>query len=96
MLLVAGPARVVRQDEYLERRKSLGAELLDLRLLKYSRGEAALEQGRAGGEAPPFLARRSAVHPCGMDCPVIAHHDGGEDRLPDILGPAGGLFDGGG
>ena len=96
MLLVADAARVVMQDEYLERRKSLGAELLDLRLLKYSRGEAALEQGRAGGEAPPFLARRLAVHPGGMDRPVIAHHDGGENRLPDILGPAGGLFDGGG
>ena len=96
MLLVADAARVVRQDEYLERRKSLGAELLDLRLLKYSLGEAALEQGRAGGEAPPFLARRSAVHPSGMDGPVIAHHDGGENRLPDILGPAGGLFDCGG
>ena len=96
MLLVAGPARVVREDEYLERRKSLGAALLDLRLSKYSRGEAALEQGCAGGEAPPFLARRLAVHPGGMDRPVIAHHDGGEDRLPDILGPTGGLFDGGG
>ena len=96
MLLVADAARVVMQDEYLERRKSLGAELLDLRLSKYSRGEAALEQGCAGGEAPPFLARRLAVHPGGMDRPVIAHHDGGENRLPDILGPVGGLFDGGG
>jgi len=96
LLLVADAARVVMQDEYLERRKSLGAELLDLRLSKYSRGEAALEQGCAGGEAPPFLARRLAVHPGGMDRPVIAHHDGGENRLPDILGPAGGLFDGGG
>jgi hypothetical protein len=31
-----------------------------------------------------------------MDRPVIAHHDGGENRLPDILGAPCGLFDGGG
>ena len=54
MLLVADAARVVRQDEYLERRKSLGAELLDLRLLKYS------IETQIGGKRPCNKAARGA------------------------------------